>query len=123
MRFSRSRPTVKLSGTGLSFASRSEGRRVMADMTGFDDIDIDFAGVDDVGQGFVDEVLRVWPAQHPGIRVHPITGTRRSPSWFDARSGADEVRARGTGSPACADAADAREPRADPPARGCARRP
>jgi len=45
---------------------------VMADMTDFDDIDIDFAGVDDVGQGFVDEILRVWPSEHPGIRVHPI---------------------------------------------------
>ncbi|MEZ5087446.1 MAG: MerR family DNA-binding transcriptional regulator [Tessaracoccus sp.] len=72
LRFSRSRPTVKLFGTGLLFVSRSEARRVMADMTDFDDIDIDFAGVDDVGQGFVDEILRVWPSEHPGIRVHPI---------------------------------------------------
>lgn len=71
-RFSRSRPTVKLFGVGVSFVSRSEARRVMDGMIGFDDIDIDFAGVEDVGQGFVDEALRVWPAQHPGVNVHPI---------------------------------------------------
>jgi len=70
--FTRSRPTVKLFGTGLLFISRSEARRVMEGMTAFDDIDIDFAGVEDVGQGFVDEILRVWPSQHPGIRLHPI---------------------------------------------------
>lgn len=72
LRFSRSRPTVKLFGTGLLFVSRSEARRVMSDMTDFDDIDIDFSGVDDVGQGFIDEILRVWPSQHPGVGVHPI---------------------------------------------------
>lgn len=71
-RFSKSRPAVKLFGSGVSFVSRSEGRRVMDGMTGFEDIDIDFAGVEDVGQGFVDEVLRVWPSQNPSVRVNPI---------------------------------------------------
>lgn len=70
--FSRSRPRVELFGTGLTFVSRSEARRLLTDMTGFTDIDIDFAGVQDVGQGFVDELLRVWPSQHPGITLHPM---------------------------------------------------
>lgn len=72
LRFSRSRPRIELFGTGLSFISRSEARRVLADMTEFDDVDIDFTGVEDVGQGFVDELLRVWPTQNPGITLHPI---------------------------------------------------
>jgi len=71
-RFSKSRPAVKLFASGVSFVSRSEGRRVMDGMTGFEDIDIDFAGVEDVGQGFVDEVLRVWPSQNPSVQVNPI---------------------------------------------------
>ena len=54
------------------FVSRSEARRVLTGMTDFEDIDIDFTGVDDVGQGFVDELMRVWPSQNPGIRIHPI---------------------------------------------------
>jgi hypothetical protein len=71
-RFSRSRPAVKLFGSGVTFVSRSEARRVMDGMAGFDEIDLDFAGVDDVGQGFVDEALRVWPSLNAGIRVNPI---------------------------------------------------
>ncbi|TFD75437.1 MerR family DNA-binding transcriptional regulator [Cryobacterium sp. Sr8] len=71
-RFSKSRPAVKLFGSGVTFVSRSEARRVMDGMTGFAEIDIDFAGVEDVGQGFIDEVLRVWPSMNAGIRVHPI---------------------------------------------------
>lgn len=72
LRFSRSRPRIELFGTGLSFISRSEARRVLADMTDFDDVDVDFTGVEDVGQGFVDELLRVWPTQNPGTTLHPI---------------------------------------------------
>lgn len=72
LRFSRSRPRIELFATGLTFVSRSEARRVLTGMTEFNDIDVDFAGVDDVGQGFVDELMRVWPSQNPGIRIHPI---------------------------------------------------
>ena len=32
----------------------------------------DFTGVTDVGQGFVDELLRVWPTAHPGKTVIPV---------------------------------------------------
>lgn len=71
-KFARSRPVVKLFGSGLTFVSRSEARRLMEGMDAFEDIDLDFAGVDDVGQGFIDEVLRVWPSQHPGVRITPI---------------------------------------------------
>lgn len=35
-------------------------------------MDVDFAGVTDVGQGFVDELLRVWPRTHPGKAVNPV---------------------------------------------------
>src|SRR5258708_3748341 len=37
----------------------------------FDTVEVDFTGVTDVGQGFVDELLRVWPAAHPGKTVIP----------------------------------------------------
>ena len=72
LRFSRSRPRIDLFGTGLTFISRPEARRVLSGMDDFDDVDVDFAGVEEVGQGFVDELMRVWPAQHTGIRLHPI---------------------------------------------------
>jgi hypothetical protein len=33
---------------------------------------MDFTGIEEVGQGFVDEVFRVWPKQHPDTVVEPI---------------------------------------------------
>ncbi|HEY2044374.1 MAG TPA: MerR family DNA-binding transcriptional regulator [Jatrophihabitans sp.] len=70
--FVRTRPVVKLFGLGLRFVSRSEARRLLTGLDEFTEIDVDFAGVEDVGQGFVDELLRVWPQDHPGIAINPI---------------------------------------------------
>lgn len=70
--FTRSRPAVKLARMGVSFVSRSEARRVLDGMGEFSAIDLDFAGVEEVGQGFVDEALRVWPSLHPGVSVKAI---------------------------------------------------
>jgi hypothetical protein len=33
---------------------------------------VDFAGVERVGQGFVDEVFRVWPRANPDTSVVPV---------------------------------------------------
>jgi anti-sigma regulatory factor (Ser/Thr protein kinase) len=71
--FVRTRPTVKLFEIGTTFVSRSEARRLLDGLeSDFDTIEVDFAGVTDVGQGFVDELLRVWPAGHPDMTVIPI---------------------------------------------------
>ena len=70
--FVRSRPVVKLFGIGMPFVARSEARRLLEGMDRFTEVEIDFAGVPDVGQGFVDEMVRVWPSQHPGTRIVPI---------------------------------------------------
>ena len=70
--FVRTRPVVKLFEIGTVFVSRSEARRLLDGLAAdFDTVEVDFTGVTDVGQGFVDELLRVWPAAHPGKRVIP----------------------------------------------------
>lgn len=71
LRFSKTRLVVKLFERGTEFVSRSEGKRIMGGLEGFTEIVIDFAGVEHVGQGFADEVFRVWPSQHPGVTVTP----------------------------------------------------
>jgi excisionase family DNA binding protein len=71
--FVRTRPIVKLFDIGTEFVSRSEARRLLAGLDrDFDEVEVDFAGVTDVGQGFVDELLRVWPGAHPGKIVIPV---------------------------------------------------
>lgn len=69
--FSRSRPVVKLFEFGLSFVSRSEAKRLLSGMEVFSEVEVDFTGVESVGQAFVDEMLRVWPKLHPGTLVAP----------------------------------------------------
>jgi anti-sigma regulatory factor (Ser/Thr protein kinase) len=71
--FVRTRPVVKLFEVGAAFVSRSEARRLLDGLDAdFETVEVDFAGVADVGQGFVDELLRVWPTTHPGKTVLPI---------------------------------------------------
>ncbi|HUW77773.1 MAG TPA: DUF4325 domain-containing protein [Candidatus Nanopelagicaceae bacterium] len=66
------RPTVKLFQFGTTFVSRSEAKRLLRGMQEFDEIELDFQKVQSVGQGFVDEVFRVWAAEHPSHRIIPI---------------------------------------------------
>jgi hypothetical protein len=70
--FTRSRPVVKLFQSGDEFLSRSEAKRLLAGMHEFRDIDVDFAGVEFVGQAFVDEMFRVWPSTTDGTALHPL---------------------------------------------------
>lgn len=70
-RFSRTRTTVRLFGFGVRFVSRSEAKRLMRGLERFEEVVLDFTGVEEVGQGFVDEALRVWPGSHEGTSVHP----------------------------------------------------
>ncbi|MFI5429638.1 MerR family DNA-binding transcriptional regulator [Aeromicrobium sp. UC242_57] len=53
--FTRTRPVIKLFAIGVDFVSRSEAKRLLVDMDKFSDIELDFSGVDSVGQGFVDD--------------------------------------------------------------------
>ena len=71
--FARTRPAVKLFEIGTAFVSRSEAKRLLDGLDAdFETVDVDFTGVTDVGQGFVDELLRVWPDANPGKTVNPI---------------------------------------------------
>ena len=70
--FDRTVAVVALFGLGVRFISRSEAKRVMRGLERFRRVELDFAGVEEVGQGFVDEALRVWPSQHPATVVTPV---------------------------------------------------
>jgi anti-sigma regulatory factor (Ser/Thr protein kinase) len=70
-RFSRSRTTVSLFGLGVRFVSRSEAKRLLHGLERFREVEVDFTGVREVGQGFVDELFRVWPTEHPDTAIIP----------------------------------------------------
>ncbi|MEA2010987.1 MAG: DUF4325 domain-containing protein [Actinomycetota bacterium] len=70
--FDTSRIVVKLFEHGDSFVSRSEARRVAVGLERFRVVIVDFDGIRRVGQGFVDELFRVWASSHPGVRIEPV---------------------------------------------------
>lgn len=71
-RFARTRAVVKLFDHGTRFVSRSEAKRLARGLADFDDVIVDFTGVRLVGQGFVDELFRVWASAHPAVTLTPV---------------------------------------------------
>ena len=67
--FTKTRVAVKLFKLGDGFISRSEARRIMFGLEHFAEIVLDFKGVNTVGQGFADEVFRVWQNLHPEKKI------------------------------------------------------
>lgn len=51
--------------------ARSQARRVAHRLEEFRQVELDFAGIDFMGQGFADEIFRVFQNQHPEILLIP----------------------------------------------------
>lgn len=52
-----------------SYVSRSEAKRLLTNLEKFSEITLDFKGVKAIGQGFADEVFRVFARRHPNIKI------------------------------------------------------
>jgi len=70
---SKIRISVRLFRIGVRFISRSEAKRVLQGLEKFREVVLDFSRVEDVGQGFADEVFRVWAREHPAVRITPVS--------------------------------------------------
>jgi uncharacterized protein (DUF1330 family) len=57
---------------GNSLVSRSEAKRLMAQLDVFKVVVLDFKDVDRIGQGFADEVFRVFRRTHPDLQIEFI---------------------------------------------------
>ncbi len=56
--------------------ARSQARRILYRLEEFKQIEFDFEGVEFMGQGFADEVFRVFQNQYPNIELIPINANR-----------------------------------------------
>lgn len=65
--FEKSRVYVKLHKD--KYMSRSEARRLVSRLGEFEEVVLDFTGVNRIGQGFADEIFRVFPRREPGICI------------------------------------------------------
>ncbi|QDU65317.1 STAS-like domain-containing protein [Engelhardtia mirabilis] len=70
--FDRTRCVLRLFEYGTEFISRSQAKRLTHGLERFREVVLDFKGVESVGQGFVDEVLRVWARVHPEVSLVPV---------------------------------------------------
>jgi biotin operon repressor/anti-sigma regulatory factor (Ser/Thr protein kinase) len=71
--FRKTRVLVKL--LQAEYVSRSEAKRLLINLEKFLEIELDFRDVENLGQGFADEVFRVFTARNPGIEVTAVNGS------------------------------------------------
>jgi hypothetical protein len=64
--------TYKLGALGSALVSRAEAKRLTERLTDFRHVTLDFSGVEVVGQGFCDEVFRVFARRHPEVALEPV---------------------------------------------------
>ncbi len=72
--FQKTRIQVKL--LDKEYMSRSEAKRLTHNLNKFTDVQLDFRGVNMIGQGFADQVFRVFGEENPGTTITADNATR-----------------------------------------------
>lgn len=71
--FDRTVIPVRLARLGNeNLLSRSQAKRLISRIDRFKVVELDFAGVPEIGQAFADELFRVFAQQHPAIELRAI---------------------------------------------------
>jgi hypothetical protein len=72
--YSFSKTTIPLSQMTSSGAlvSRSEAKRLCEQLAGFTNVILDFTGIEWIGQGFADQVFRVYHNTRPDCQLVPV---------------------------------------------------
>ena len=71
--FARTLVPVRLAQyEGEKLVSRSQAKRLYQRFERFRHVVLDFEGVAEIGQGFADELFRVFAAAHPAVELAPI---------------------------------------------------
>ena len=72
--FQKTRVLVKLLAS--DYVSRSEAKRLMHNLHKFSEIELDFRKVRHVGQGFADQIFRVFASEHPDIDIRLVNASK-----------------------------------------------
>ncbi len=71
--FSRTIIPIRLAvHEGEKLVSRSQAKRITFRIERFENVVLDFDGVEEIGQAFADEIFRVFRRNHPGVNLTPI---------------------------------------------------
>lgn len=67
--FDKSRVNIKLFTGDTEYISRSQAKKLLSNMEDFSKIILDFKGINTIGQGFADQIFRVFKNEHPDIDI------------------------------------------------------
>jgi hypothetical protein len=68
--FTKTAVPIRLAQVGASgLVSRSQAKRILAGFDRFKVVSLDFEGVEWIGQGFADEIFRVYALAHPETKI------------------------------------------------------
>lgn len=68
--FSCTRVPVKLATYERNtLMSRSQAKRILTNLDKFSEIELDFEGIEMIGQGFADQIFRVYQSQNPHVEI------------------------------------------------------
>jgi len=70
--FDKTKVTVHIAKKEGNYVSRSEAKRILFGLDKFKRILFDFKNVKGIGQGFADEIFRVYHESHPAIQIEAI---------------------------------------------------
>ena len=70
--FSKTKVVVNLYHNNVEYTSRSQARRLVAGLDRFKEIVLDFKRVKTIGQGFADEIFRVFQSRNSQVSVETI---------------------------------------------------
>ena len=74
--FSKTTVPVRLARhEGEKLVSRSQAKRLVARFEKFKTVVLDFEGVEEIGQGFADEIFRVFANTHSEVKLIPVNAT------------------------------------------------
>ncbi len=76
------------------YVSRSEARRLLANLEKFSEIVLDFRDVKSLGQGFADEVFRVFVGRYPAIAISTENTNPVIDAMFRHVASSDSARSR-----------------------------
>lgn len=89
-RFEKTRVLVKL--LGQDYLSRSEAKRLLHNLDKFSEIELDMRNVSNVGQGFADEIFRVFTAAHPNIIIRAMNASKAVDTMLRHVSGSSDQK-------------------------------
>jgi anti-sigma regulatory factor (Ser/Thr protein kinase) len=88
--FTKTRTVIRLFRDGNRIVSRSEAKRLLVGLEKFREVELDFSGIEGIGQGFADEVFRVWQLDHPHT-TFIVTQANRAVQFMVERARSSQV--------------------------------